>query len=1311
MRQRIINRVLPIAILVVVFITAISLGIMQVHASEGFTDNSEVWHNTNNSISASQTGTYPYNTDSSKVSVKCVPLDILFGTTKGWGLTQYHGEVPYVQTYNEKDDKTANGFGKKPVRPDTTIASGSANNNPGGVSAKDYWGFDSDTDLTIGSDSKKMSSDAASAKLNEYEKINNAEVVSLRLYALANTSKTQFFSNLLYTIGVGLAGAATFILGLIVDAKNIDMEEIMNMLNLQEISKVMTSSFIFNSDSSALSPFAVFALVMFIFALVAYTIRYVKGNDKTTGLKDILATALIGALVIGICLTGRVVSLGSTAADFANQLMATMAGISSNSNGNAFVIQVTDKDHSNKVAQLAETTLINKTFIDMQICTQFGVSSVTDLNFEKLGDTNGSIAKDGMFNQYLDGADIMTDFNGNLGYYYWFANSSAEKKTSMNAKYPKSNSLAIEGKLDSIITYLQKVYNQNKASGKTAENEKIKQIILSLAKPNGATGFVSMLLLAVLLAITGICIFRYCLNVMIAKLELFLAILGLAVAGPLMLTSNKKLVGTGKVIVGMIPVAFIEITVYSIIFDVILFLISSLMSTEVYKMLILIALVILLMKLNPIIQEKIRQLLNTATRTISPALANARRSIKTYTQRKANDIMSRYDKSRKVIGHDKDGKAILEEREGNALSKLMHQGYNAMYNDGLNREGFGKINKKSKEARDRNTARSAEELRRDAEARVGEVMANIKNEASALENEVLVEEKNYKDQRYTINGNETIYNAENLTDAEKAKANEIGAIRAEIDAISKSAAFTRLAMLEKSNNGQLSDQDKSELDKLRNELNAKIDQVSKKDEDLRRSINNDAKEFAFAKKGLDSDVEGDTDKDKLRNATMKKAQDNNADKLQRALEDGINTVKDEVNTKKSTKIGSSNETVNRQALTSSAAMMHQLNQLKNDALVSDMNTAKEEVKDAVDMVAQHNDKNAGSNLVENAEKNYKESKRIFNTGLSKEERKENKANAKANLKDAKREVAENEREGKENYRESVEKYGRNISSVGPVNLDISKSTIAEQLATAVKDKTPAKKSNDLAKATLTKASLEKPNADISTSTENTTSNESKQTIEDATKNKLNEQIAKEKVTDLSKKNNTSQDAAQSNQTQQKTQEVQPQPQAQVQPQPQAQEAKPQNTSNNTQQPQKSNSLEKMAKEKESTNTTSNNTNNVQQNNQQTTSQQNNTNQNDQSSKKNIKLDVPTKDSKPQSNAKPEPAKPQPSKSNNNESNNIQPQPTSKPEKPESKVDIEDVKPITRTQSDYLKDEGREYLAREEAAAKDSGGDFWAKRKK
>lgn len=1219
MRQRIINKVLPIAILVVVFITAISLSIMRVYASEGFTDNSEVWHNTNNSIKASQTGTYPYNTDSS-ITVKCVPLDVLYGTTKGWGLIQYHGEVPYVQTYDESSDETAKGFGKKPVRPDTTIAyDNDDTNNPGDVTAKDYWGFNSDTKIKIDGSDKTFSKDTKSAKLNEYEKINNSEVISLRLYALANTSKSQFFSNLLYTIGVGLAGLATMILGLIVDAKNIDMEEIMNMLNLQEISDIMTSSFIYNTDSSVLSPFALFAIVMFIFAIVAYAIKYAKGSDKTTGLKDIIATALIGLLVIGICLSGRVVSLGSTAADFANKLIATAAGVSSGSSGGAFVVIINDTNHSNKVAQLAETTLVNKTFIDMQICTQFGVSRVSDLNFKNLGDDGGTLATTA-FGSYLDGANVMTDFDGNLGYYYWFANSSAEKKTSLNATYPSSNSLAIEGKLDSIITYLQMVYNNNKDKGNTAQNENIKHIILALAKPNGATGFVSMLLLTIVLAITGICIFRYCLNVMIAKLELFLAILGLAVAGPLILTSNKKLIGTGKVILGMIPVAFIEITVYSIVFDVILFLVSSLMSTEVFKMLILIALLLLLMKLNPIVQEKIKQLLNSTTRTISPALANARRSIKTYTQRKANDILSNYDKSKKVVGRDKDGNAIMEEREGNALSKLMHHGYNAMYNDGLNREGFGKINKKSKEARDRNTARSAETFRRDAEARVGEIMSNIKNDASSLASAVKAEEATYKAKHYSTDYGETIYNIENLTEADKAKASEIANLKAEVEAIKNSDTYKKL-MAEKNyidtqnamHKGEEGyefkefDADRSQkLDNLKEQISHKTNLANQLDTKLKQSIDNNARDFAFDKLGLDKNVEGNNDTEKLNNATNRKAQSKHADELEKALKDGINTVKDEVNTKTSSKIGSSNATVNRQALSASAAMMQQLNQLNNNELVSDTNKAKEEVQDIVDMIAQHNDGNAGSNSVENAQRNYKESKKVFNTGMSKEERKENKANAKAELKEAKKEAKENKQEGKENYRESVEAYGRNIASVGPVNIDVSKSTIAEQLTTAMKDR-PTTASSDLAKATLTKASAEKSNANNSTSTESAASNTQKQTLEKTAKNNTQS-------------------------TQRATSEAKPQPQTQS---------------------QRSNTLEKMAKEKEST-----------------------TQQNNQSSNKtNVKLDVPNKESKP----------------------------LNKPEKQTSRVDIEKVKPITRDKSEYLKDEGREYLAKEKDT---SNKDFW-----
>ena len=1385
MRQQLLKKICPIVLLIIVFITALSCSIIYVHAGNSFASNSDAWSGIQNSLSAKESDTYPYNEPSAKVT--SVPLDILYGATKGFGLATYHGEVPYEQVYDD-DDTKADGFGGLYARPGTTIANGT-DNNPGDVSAKTYWGFDDTTSINIDGSSTTISGDKKSAKLSQYEKINDSEIISLRLHALANTNGGffgaigTFFSNLLYMVGVGLASLATMLLSLIISAKNIDIDAIMKMLNLQSLADIMTKNFIFNSDNLALSPFMLFAIIMFIFAIVVFVVKYVRGQDRTTGLKDLLLTAVLGLLVIGMCLTNNITTLGSSAADLANQLMTAVAGVSSSSgSGNVFAVSISDKKNTNKISQISEMSMVNKIFIDMQLCAQFGVSNINELNVENLGDTNATIAND-ILMDYVDSSTSSTapnmnsEFGNNIGYYFWFADSSASKKTALNAEFPSTNSNVIEDKLETMITYLQAVYNDNIAKGNTAENDAIRRIIESLARPNGASGCLALLLLTAILVVMGICLFKYCLNVVIAKLELFLSILGLAVAGPLMLTTNKKLVNTGKAIIGMLPVAFIEITVYSIVFDLIIFLVASLMSTNILQLLVVLFLILLLMKFNPLLQEKIKQLINNSTRAISPVLSDTKRAIKSYTRQKANNIINNYDKSKKVVGYDKDGNEITQERGGNALSKLMHQGYNTIYNDGTQREGFSKINRKQDEIRARSVNKSAEELRRDAENSINDVLENVDKDASALITAFAVAMAEYQDKYYTVNGNDIIYCKDNLSDEDAAKATEIDNIKTEAEAIKNSSTYRKL-MAEKNHIDAENNAHKNEegyeikqmdavklqkLESLTNQANEKLRSAEQLNALLKQTIDSRATDFAYDKLGLDKNVEGENSEQKNATAIMLKAQEAHRDELQKALQNGLNTIKDEVNTLQSTKIGSSSSTVNRAAVASSAAMMHQMNQLNNGKIVSNISEAKNDTKDVVDNIVQYNDAHVKSNKIDNA---------------------------KIGIKEAKQEVKDTHKVSKDNYKNAKQENGRTISSA----------TISEQLSTAINNHAFDKSSttNTLTKATSDKAvttnaenlakdtSMNSKTANVTTATEDrwakveeadkaeaanaikqpklqpqpaktltslvknketvnttnatnatnaTSATNSVQSVQEQTQStqptdnsvSLQKQVTQAQIQQNKVESQPQQPSQtsvklqpqQQSQTQAQTQ-VKPQPQAQVKSQPQSSQpqtqtqtqtqthvqTKPQAQSQPTVQQPNSQSVQTVQPNQQTQPQVQQSVQNIKLNSQPTVVQNTQVKPNIQSNISTQKVEQVTQNV--QTSQKVDNVKPTNISIHEaiqkHESNTVQPQverpvtnsqPIQQPAQ-QIKVNIESVKPTKRDKSEYIKDEGREYLANEEA---------------
>ena len=262
-------KILPILALVTIIIFSLCLSIQFVRAS-GFASTSSIWEGENDNVEASSS-TYPYSdigrSTGSRVEVKKVSLNILYGINRD--LVTYRGELPWAETHENNGD-TLDGWSGYPYQEDTSSKSGT-NPSYGATTspdAKAYWG---DIPNTVYSNGDFKS-------VGEAEKINNGSggVVSLRLYALQHTSTDWWliFGHLFYFLFKGLAWLASMFVTLVVMAKNIDMKFIMSALKLDTIGEALTKSFVINGVS--ISPFMGFCLIMFIFAVVAYTIKWVK---------------------------------------------------------------------------------------------------------------------------------------------------------------------------------------------------------------------------------------------------------------------------------------------------------------------------------------------------------------------------------------------------------------------------------------------------------------------------------------------------------------------------------------------------------------------------------------------------------------------------------------------------------------------------------------------------------------------------------------------------------------------------------------------------------------------------------------------------------------------------------------------------------------------------------------------------------------------------------------------------------------------------------------------------------------------------
>lgn len=1037
--KRLSNNLLPIISLSVLILIGILFAVKAAYANVSFHTADENFSGYENSLNASSDDTYPYNSDTATINK--VSLDVMYGTTRG--LTYYHGEFPYDCIYDDDDEYEEGWEGY--YAEDGTSATG---DNPSygasaTVNATDYWGTGVSEDWF--------------ANVPTAEQVNDGTTTSLRLYANAHTITGfgRWLSAALYTVVKFFAWVATLLIGLIVRAKNISMDLIMDILHLDDLNDAMTKNFIWDGDHLKLSAFTGFCIIILIFTLAAFAVRWVRGRDKTQGIWEIIGTIALGLIIIGMCLTGRISSLGSSVSTVASKVMYSVAqSLNTGGDGDAFVIDITDAENETEITQMCEMALVNKAFIDLQLCSQFDVSSVDDLKFDKFGDPNGTNAA-----SYLSGvssASMKDDFNNNLGYYYWFADSSAVQKTSKNKTMPSTDTQSIHNKLSSIMTYLQVQYNANSSNADVSE--RIVGVVGSFAHPGGGPRFLCLLLFAIVLVMMAVVLFKYALNVIIAKIQLFIALLGMIVAGPLILTSNKKLVETGKAILGMLLVSFLEITVYSIIFDLIIYTVSAMFAPNIMALIAVFALLMLLLYFNPVIAQKIKQIMERTERKISPALVDGRRAAKNWAKGKARDAVGRYDSSEKVVGYDNEGNAITEKRGGNALSKLMHTGTNAVFAEGNEHEGLIGMHTKLNEERQQNKAKSAKAIREEAEAAVERKRSEIYDEAAHKAKAINADAKTIENEtKLGVDENgETIYDENKLSEEERRMVADRRTHKDELEELENNGDYQDLvnqqkeldkinAKLKEGESKQaLSTDDAARLAAYKQKIGAKRAQIMEEKKKVEETIKLRAQKEAMAAKGLNYDeAKGKDFDEKLANATNREALNNHRDELEKTLNASIAAMSNEVNnTTTQGKIGrGSTQTLNKEAAEAQAAAMLQLDQLQHGEDVMAAHEAKKEIADIVDKVSQHYDKDRHSDDARIREHLYNEMEKAAHGGTTDE--------YKAAKEAYNREV---ERQNANHKAQKQEVKGQYKDAKADAGRVVTKATVQEQLQSAINNR-------------------------------------------------------------------------------------------------------------------------------------------------------------------------------------------------------------------------------------------------------------------
>ena len=959
------NRALPIIIFTAMLVVLTYSAVSVVNASS-LGKRSKAWKRIETSVDAEE-DTYPYNSDTAQIT--SVSMDILYGTSRD--LVTFFGEVPYVETYD--GDKRASGWSGYYAIEGTSIQTGNKNPPFNSISAADYWGIDEWTGVKVGDVDLGALPGKTAVTINEMDAVNSQGVRSLRLYALANSeSNGGWFFGMDYSIGRGyifysfqqmMCKLGNTIIKLLITVKNISVDTFLDVLHLGDLSNFVTHNFIGFKVAGGtfwLSPFTGFCIIMGMFAIASYGISQATGKSKKVSMPTLLARIGLGVILIMVCVLGKVTDLGSTAANLVSGFLYTIDGSLSASNNSAFTIMIDDPENQNRIIQMQEMSIVNRTFMNVQIATQFGVDDITDLDVNNLGDTDFKIAHEVLYG--LGSSKFEEDFGGNLGYYFWFADSGASYKTVHNAQYPQLSTAAPEAKMSSMISYMQRLHTIARAKTDTKTMNKLEKMTIAFADPSPWAGGIKLFLLSIILILLALCLWKYGLLVLRSKLEMFFALMGLAVAGPLIVTNKDKLVKTGTNILGMILVSFVNITVYSIFFDLVLYFTAAVLSGGSFlSMILTILLLILLLIFNPALQAKLNQILESTGRKYAPGYMRARQTAITAARKRSDKIEKWYGNREHTVGYDKNGKAIKKKNEGNFLHRAMRQTNNAMFATQGEKESVWKIHKKGKDAYHDNAARAEKSLSEARDQEVKEVEKKIKETADinleGYKKEVEAAESKKYSEKKNENGTVSLtFNAENLNADEQELLSQINEGKVQLQDLHNDPRYRMLC--EKVARGEeLTEEENKDLQNMQKLLELRYGQVATTEARLKELIKSDEL-MAVIGKIVDRDLYEhiktlplDQQQKYLTQITKAQAQDQHKEEYSRVLHRAVDQSAKETEVDvQSARLGTKRKAFNDTAIKLQAASTYKLAQLEAGMLVSDAATIEKEIDPLVSQI-------------------------------------------------------------------------------------------------------------------------------------------------------------------------------------------------------------------------------------------------------------------------------------------------------------------------------------------------------------------------
>jgi hypothetical protein len=375
------------------------------------------------------------------------------------------------------------------------------------------------------------------------------------------------------------------------------------------------------------------------------------------------------------------------------------------------------------------------------------------------------------------------------------------------------------------------------------------------------------------------------------------------------------------------------------------------------SMLVTIAFLLLFLHFNPYIAQKVKELLDTTTRSVSPVFHQGRNQLKQSIRRGMNDVVDRVDNRKpKIVGYDENGNAITKSRKGDLMSRMAHMASNSL-EDAHSRKSWSKLGSRARADRKNAKDTSNKALRQAADAKVKNVQDNIAIEAEQQRNEITRDAKDVADniiERDTV-GNIIRFDASKLDAEEVRMNNELLKLRSTRDALKEDPEYRLLkeeAARLKKDGLSLSPDKQKRLNELTKSIDDYDKQISDKQQEISKHIEDRALRDVANRRGYkigeDEDVE-----DALTEQVNLDVQKQHSAQLKDALEEAIALHKKDIyNATSASSDGKVNgvktSKANKEAVVDYTTAKIMLDELKRGQVVS----STEDIKDTAEAIAE-----------------------------------------------------------------------------------------------------------------------------------------------------------------------------------------------------------------------------------------------------------------------------------------------------------------------------------------------------------------------